>query len=547
MSVEITGITKIGGPLTKRIVLAEDGGFRSDGSACVMSTGAAQRVQIVGIDHLAHIVGALRSDQAIALGALRSGLPDKVQIVTKNKLNGAEHTIARTNADIQFQEGRPAFVLLDYDTKAMPEAVAERLRELGGFYEALISVLPELATVARVTRRSTSAGLYRADTGEKLRGSDGQHVYLAVKNGADSERFLKALHERCWLAGLGWLMVGKGGQLLERSIIDRMVGSPERLVFEGAPVVEPPLAQDTESRRPVATTGKVLDTIAACPPLTLVEMARARELKTKHAHRLAPESAKARTAFITGQAEALAARKGISAKEAAQVIERQCDGVLLPDLELPFDQEEFAGCTVADVLADPERFAGATLADPIEGVSYGRCVAKIMQRADGVPWINSFAHGHTVYRLVYDSRAVRAAMESADAASVVATFVKLAAVAELTEVEIEDLRTEANARSKIGKRAITATLKAARQDQAKRQRREDRDRRTAERHDIRPAIEAPEPDAPWLPIVATLNEVHATAVRHPPVRDIDTESARTARIAVADTHAFTTANAPEEP
>ena len=49
--------------------------------------------------------------------------------------------------------------------------------------------------------------------------------------------------------GFGWYMVGAGGQLLERSIVDRMVGAPERLVFEGAPVLDPPLAQDQESRR----------------------------------------------------------------------------------------------------------------------------------------------------------------------------------------------------------------------------------------------------------------------------------------------------------
>ena len=55
---------------------------------------------------------------------------------------------------------------------------------------------------------------------------------------------LKALHARCWLAGFGWMMVGAGGQLLERSIVDRVVGAPERLIFEGPPLVVPPLEQD---------------------------------------------------------------------------------------------------------------------------------------------------------------------------------------------------------------------------------------------------------------------------------------------------------------
>ena len=97
---------------------------------------------------------------------------------------------------------------------------------------------------------------------------------------------------------------------------------------------------------------------------------------------------------------------------AHRTIANQCDGVLLPDLELPFDDQEFAGCTVADVLADPDRFVGATLADPLEGTDYGPCKAKIMRRADGTPWINSFAHGRTVYELKYDFRAASDAIRA---------------------------------------------------------------------------------------------------------------------------------------
>jgi hypothetical protein len=128
-----------------------------------------------------------------------------------------------------------------------------------------------------VTRSSTSAGIHRTETGEKLPGSDGLHVFVPVKDGTDAIRFLKALNACCWLAGFGWLMVSAGGQLLERSIADRMVGTPERLVFEDAPVLEPPLAQDQQSRLPIVTEGMVLDTIASCPPLNIVEQAKLRE------------------------------------------------------------------------------------------------------------------------------------------------------------------------------------------------------------------------------------------------------------------------------
>ena len=85
----------------------------------------------------------------------------------------------------------------------------------------------------------------------------------------------------------GWYMVGADGHLLERSIIDRMVGAPERIVFEGDPVLKPPIAQDRETRRPVAVDGGVLDTLASCPPLTEAENARLTEIKTEAAHKLA--------------------------------------------------------------------------------------------------------------------------------------------------------------------------------------------------------------------------------------------------------------------
>ncbi|MGZ3361073.1 MAG: hypothetical protein ACXU84_17235, partial [Xanthobacteraceae bacterium] len=180
---------------------------------------------------------------------------------------------------------------------------ADRQQELDGYWETLVGVLPELGPAAHVIRKSTSAGLRRTDTGEEITGSGGLHAYIAIKDGTDAERLLKTLHDRCWLKGLGWMWVSQSGQLLQRSIVDRMVGGSERLVFEGPPVVEPPLAQDPEKRRPVFITGTVIDSRDACPSLSADEQKTLGKLIAEASRILEPERKRAQDAFVAAQVE----------------------------------------------------------------------------------------------------------------------------------------------------------------------------------------------------------------------------------------------------
>jgi len=314
-------------------------------------------------------------------------------------------------------------------------------------------------------------------------------------------------------------------------------------VFEGGPVLAPPLVQDKESRRPIAVDGVALDTVVACLPLSIVERARLDERKAKERERLAPEMAKARAAFVEEQAKRLVARTGMPEQAAKLVILRQCDGVLRPDVELPFDDPALAGCTVGDVLADPERFEGETLADPLEGVSYGRCVAKVMRRADGTPWIHSFAHGRTTYALKHDATSVRKAMEKAAKDNVVATFTRLAAGADLDAVELAELRQLAKKLSGIGLRTIDEALKSAQQQQAAQNAKAARARQAARRQDPRPQIRSPFLDEPWLPQMDVLNEVIGGVIAaRPPARDIDGDAMQMRKLPVPNMHAFIDAN-----
>jgi hypothetical protein len=520
---ELTVLHKKDGPLTKRISLVDKERLVSDGSACKMSRGRARRWR-GDVYEFAALLEQLGSHQAITLGGLRPGLADEVEIVTKRKLNGADHPnlIARSRDYLSYRTGEPALALIDFDLKGMPADVAERVARNGGLWPSLCAVQPQLARAARVIRRSTSAGLYRADTGEPLSGSGGEHIFVLVRDGSDIERFLRTLHDRCFRCGFGWYLVGAAGQLLERSLVDRVVGSPERLVFEGAPVLEPPLMQDQAARRPVPIGGEPVDTCAACPPLGLLDQSILRERRAKLAAQLAPVRSKARKVYITEHVDRLVERSpGMTRERAQRIIERQVDrGILLPSIVLPFDDDDLYGCTVADVLANPSRFEEATLADPIEGPAYGLGKAKVLRRPDGTLWINSFAHGGKAYELKFDFTAARAALEHASPEDAGARFEHFVLAGDLRPDELEILRNLVSRKTGLMKRALDARTKQLREEQQAAQLREEYQRRLAERVDPRPQLDAPPPDAEWLPQMAALNEILGNCRdTEPPMRD----------------------------
>jgi hypothetical protein len=62
MNTTITIFKKFGGPLTKQISLAPDGSIVSDGSACLMTRGTANRVPVTDVVRLGALIEGLRSD-----------------------------------------------------------------------------------------------------------------------------------------------------------------------------------------------------------------------------------------------------------------------------------------------------------------------------------------------------------------------------------------------------------------------------------------------------------------------------------------------------
>jgi len=254
---EITLFESSAGALTKRISLGKDGQPVSDASACRMSKGRARRVPFSSPGEFARTIAACTSTQALALGRLIAGLPSEVKVCARAKLPGkagsaSDMTIARTLENLAF-EGIGA-LLLDIDLKGMPEGL--NLPSMDRDWSKILTdAVPELRGCAMVCRASTSAGLKDTANGRTFHGSGGAHVYVFLSDMLRSKEVLQRISDRLWLTGFGWYWISAGNALLKRSLIDTSVGSPERLVFEGAPLIDPPLEQDATPRKPQVIEG----------------------------------------------------------------------------------------------------------------------------------------------------------------------------------------------------------------------------------------------------------------------------------------------------
>jgi hypothetical protein len=388
---KITIFKKSDGPLTKKIALRDDGTLTIDSTACWLSIGSAHSATIYSVQELADTINHFTSSEAYTHGRLRNGLPGRVSVVVRDKLNGATDVIARTREFLVFEEGEPGFVLLDIDFKGMPDIAKRRLEESGGIWSALCEVHPVFETVAFVERPSTSSGLRNTTTGQLFPSTGGRHIAIPVLDAADIPRFLSDLHDHFWRIGWGWGMSSVAGSFLERGLIDRSVGTPEHLIFEGQAIIMEPLEQT--GRDAVTHSGTVLDTRLILP-LTAAEKAELQGRREAERVRLLSEMNAKRVVWSTSHINRMT-DAGVPEVDARERVYSWIDRrELSGDFPLPFDDAKFAGTTVAQVLAAPAEYIDKTLGDPLDPAD-GRGKAKLYKRHDGSLWIKSFAHGVT--------------------------------------------------------------------------------------------------------------------------------------------------------
>ena len=427
-----------------------------------MSKGRARRAPFSNPSEFARIVAACTSSQALSLGRLSPGLPKEVNIRTREKLPGrtssAGTTIARTLDNLAF-EGVGA-LLLDIDLKGMPKALGLPSADRD-WPKILTDAVPELRGCAMVWRASTSAGLRDTANGRTFHGQRRRaRLRLPVRHVAQ-QRSLATNFRSSLARRLRLVLDFRGQALLQRSLIDTSVGSPERLVFEGAPLIDPPLEQDATPRKPQVIEGGLLDP-SALTPLTPVERRKLAEMQNEARAGLQPEAERRQKAADATAAQDLAQRRGISRAAAIEMLRQARKRDLLPDAELIFDDRQLGVKTVRDVLLDRKAFHRQPMADPIEGPSYGRTTATPLTERDP-PIVKSFAHGGMEYRLLHNAASLTELVQRVQAAGgdVAKAFAEAGAFSNLSDLERDQLIAVVQRQSGVGKLALKQAFNAA--------------------------------------------------------------------------------------
>jgi hypothetical protein len=484
MPIHFTLIESNTGIITKVISKQADGSVLSDGSMCRVVRGKAYRRSVEDEVEFAVLIGGMPSHVTLVSGQLRPDLPDVVDVVPAAALQDStilSTAIARTREFMHYAVGVPAVLVLDDDFKHVTPAVRAALEAYAAgepritddprfalaatVLAALNKRFPGLASAGVVIRLSTSAGIVDTETGLPCPGTDNCHIYITVVDGTDSQRALRSIHDWLFLIGLSWIDLGSAGQYLERSIIDRSVGGPEHLVFEGTPTVLAPLQQDPHQRTPLAIPGVAIDTRALIPPcIRDSDLAELNRVKAQQKAALTARRASIQDAYRARQVTTMIAR-GVPEAVAQRSVERALTDampMLDPYQVLQFDDPELGDVPVADVLQDSQRYKGQTLADPFEGIAYGRCKAMVMVKREGGLFINSFAHGGMRYDLKYDAEHLRQALDAINVAHRAEAYARLSLLADLSAIELERLRQDTNkACGNIGLRKLDALRKAA--------------------------------------------------------------------------------------
>lgn len=220
MEVTFTEITRCGGPLSKTIRPDGQGGITKT-AAANMTSGTAKTLTMPFKEFGAYL-RTLEPNQAICHGVCGH---DEIKLVCRAKFKGQPGTITKTKEFFHYPAG-PGIGMFDHDPKPGREALSP-----DELIEIICRVCPDFKNVPTWSTPSTSSCI-NDKAGNQLTGEgNGFHLYFPFKNASDLPRFADVLFKRLWLVGQGYIFISRAGSMLERTVFDAAVFSPERLDF----------------------------------------------------------------------------------------------------------------------------------------------------------------------------------------------------------------------------------------------------------------------------------------------------------------------------
>ena len=236
-----------------------------------MSRGTATRVRLNGspATNLSNEILDLGSHEALVLGDLADGLPDKIKLEKDEFADPARGTYGRTRQTFRYRPGQPAAALLDHDQKAMPDDVRQRLAEVGGFEGALATLLPGYADAgagdAAPRPRPASSIAPRASASQVAAGSTSTSSSRTGRTSRGSWRRCRSAPGLPASAG-SWSAAAVSCWSAASST--PASACPSGWCSKARRWSSHRWRRITLHAQPQAYEGALLDTLAACPPLT---------------------------------------------------------------------------------------------------------------------------------------------------------------------------------------------------------------------------------------------------------------------------------------
>ena len=353
---------------------------------------------------LAKLTETLTPNDALCLGVPKDGginLPVVTRSLKQRLTTGSLPHLSRTKDDFVFPNGE-GWLLIDHDTKDLPDKVKARLADLGGIFEALQFIWPELIDGDFLVRPSSSAGVHIA--GHPPNDATGFHMFVRLERAQDIPLSLQALHAKCWENDLAYHMVSKSGQLLDRSIIDVSVGSPERLIFTA-----PPILASNVLRQGSPTSYQSGRSLEAPNRPCGLAWSRHRDINRQQTQ---PHANARRDAFLKALIDKRVQSHGGTYEAAKALTFSRVIGRSL------FDEDVLILATgrsvlVGELLGSLKKDEVIPCADPIEGPDYNPTAAAVIWKSKHkVPALISHAHGlQTRYTFARFERQYKARQE----------------------------------------------------------------------------------------------------------------------------------------